>query len=205
VPVDNRVIGIPALVGALGSGSDDTAGERAKTTDTTKRLAILLIAVTALAFAVESCRATCLDEAVAFADHVCGEIQQGGSSSLLSASGKLSAEAKGLLSKFVGSAGAEISGEALEKKFEGVIQEQLAPERNAARQCRSDMAKFAVKEVSKSSQFETVPAIRAECEWNSLPQKFPEKGRMYFLPIDIAVDPRNIPDGPQQWGFLEFF
>ena len=124
---------------------------------------------------------------------------------MLSASGKLSADAKGLLSRFVGSAGAEINGEALEKKFEGVIQEQLGPERDAARHCRGDMAKFALKEVCKSSQLENVPAIRAECDWRALPQRMSKNGRMYFLPIDIAVDPRNLPDGLQPRSFMEFF
>jgi hypothetical protein len=117
--------------------------------------------VAVLALSTTPCQATCLDEAYAFADKVCGEIQRGGSSRLLSASGGLSAEAKGLLSRFVGSANADVNGEVIEKTFEGVLQEQLGTERDAARNCRSDVAKFALKACKGSSAAEPKPEITA--------------------------------------------
>ena len=79
---------------------------------------------------------------------------------MLTASGKLSVEAKGLLSRFVGSAGADVNGEAVEKSFEGVLQEQLGPERNSARQCRSEMAKFVTSEVCKNSSTEKSSTVQ---------------------------------------------
>jgi hypothetical protein len=113
--------------------------------------AIFLIGAVLAFGGATPCRATCLEDAAAFAERVCGAIQQGGSSTVLTASGQLSAEAKGWLSKLVGSAGADVDAEAVEKRFEGVVQDQLGPERSAARQCRSDMAKFAASEVCKKS------------------------------------------------------
>jgi hypothetical protein len=79
---------------------------------------------------------------------------------VLTASGKLSVEAKGLLSRFVGSAGADVNGEAVEKSFEGVLQEQLGPERNSARQCRSEMAKFVTSEICKNSSTEKSSTVQ---------------------------------------------
>jgi hypothetical protein len=93
--------------------------------------------------------ASCLDEAATFAERICGAIQQGGSSSVLTASGQLSAEAKGWLSRFLGSGSAGVNGDVVEKKFVGVVQEQLGPERVDARKCLREMATLGTGEVCR--------------------------------------------------------
>ena len=50
-------------------------------------------------FLLLSAVASCLDETAAFAERVCGEISNKGSSQLVSGSGQLSAEAKGLITR----------------------------------------------------------------------------------------------------------
>lgn len=45
--------------------------------------------------------ASCLEEAAGFAERVCGEISSRGSSQLISGSGELNAEAKGLIARML--------------------------------------------------------------------------------------------------------
>jgi hypothetical protein len=101
----------------------------------------------AFVFGAQCASASCLNEAEDFAERICGEISRRGSSQMITASGKLTVEAQGLLQETLGSIGGEFAGEAEKKTFENVLQEQLGPELVNVRQCRTRMAEAAIKQV----------------------------------------------------------
>ncbi|MFH1345956.1 MAG: hypothetical protein ABIL01_32840 [Pseudomonadota bacterium] len=90
--------------------------------------------------------ASCLDDAEIFAGRVCGEISNRGSSRLVTGSGELNAEAKGLLRSLLGSAGGELKGETQFSVYENVLREQLGPELVNVRDCRTRMVEAAIKQ-----------------------------------------------------------
>ena len=45
-------------------------------------------------------------------------------------------------------------------------------------------------------------SVRIDCEWGPLPQTMPESGKMFFLPIDLPLDQRNIIESPQPRPFI---
>ena len=67
--------------------------------------------------------AACLEDAATFALRICGELAQKGKSTLVTGSGDLSAEAKGILTRVLGSAGADFKTGAEYKTYEGLVQE----------------------------------------------------------------------------------
>jgi hypothetical protein len=99
-----------------------------------------------------SATANCLDEAAVFARNICGEISSRGSSRLVTSSGELNAEAKGLLRSLLGSAGGELKGEAQFATYENVLREQLGSELLDVRSCRIKMAEAAIKQACEKSE-----------------------------------------------------
>jgi hypothetical protein len=91
--------------------------------------------------------ADCLADAAAFANRICGEVSNRGSSRLVTGSGELNAEAKGLIRRLLGSAGGELKGETEFTSYENVLREQLASELVNVRQCGVRMAEAAMKHV----------------------------------------------------------
>ena len=109
-----------------------------------KKIALFVMGAAAIASLAESAGAACLDEAAAFARKVCGELSSRGSSNLVTTSGELNAEAKGILHRFIGSASGEICGKTQIETYEGVVRDQLTQARFNELNCRSEMAKIAV-------------------------------------------------------------
>ena len=105
----------------------------------------LLIAMTSAALA------TCLDDAATFADRVCGELSNHGSSQLITGSGELSAEARGLIARMLGSAQGSASVNEAVSTYENVAREQLAQEHANVRDCKAHMVDVAVKQVCKQA------------------------------------------------------
>jgi hypothetical protein len=99
-----------------------------------------------LVMTARSAIADCLDEATIFARNICGEISSRGSSRLVTSSGELNAEARGLLRSLLGSAGGELRGETQFNAYENVLREQLGPELVNVRDCRIKMAEAAIKQ-----------------------------------------------------------
>jgi hypothetical protein len=91
--------------------------------------------------------ASCLEDAASFADRVCGEISNKGSSQLVSGSGALSAEARGLIARMLGSAQASGNVDAAVTSYENVTREELAKEHANVRDCREQMIIVAVRQV----------------------------------------------------------
>jgi hypothetical protein len=91
--------------------------------------------------------ASCLEEAGGFAERVCGEISSRGSSQLVSGSGALNAEAKGLVARMLGSAQADAKVDAAVSSYENVTREALSGEHANVRDCRMRMVEVAVKQV----------------------------------------------------------
>jgi hypothetical protein len=91
--------------------------------------------------------ADCLQDAADFAQRICGEVKTTGKSTLITAQGELSAEAKSLLAKALGQFGGRIDGKIETKTFENVLQEQLGPELVNIRQCGIQMAKAAMDQI----------------------------------------------------------
>jgi hypothetical protein len=67
-------------------------------------------------------------EAAAFAQRICGEVKNRGSSTFIKTDGELTAEAKGLIRRLLGSAGATLQGQTEFTTYETVLQQQLAGE-----------------------------------------------------------------------------
>ncbi|NOJ46074.1 hypothetical protein [Bradyrhizobium archetypum] len=106
------------------------------------------VVVSLLTFSnVQHASASCLAEAADFAQRICGEVKTRGSSSLVSANGELTAEAKGLIKQFLGSAGGTLQGQTEITAYENVLREQLAGELVNVRQCGIQMAKAAMDQV----------------------------------------------------------
>jgi hypothetical protein len=91
--------------------------------------------------------ADCLSDAAAFANRICGEVSNRGSARLVTSSGELNAEARGLIRRLLGSAGGELKGETEFTGYENVLREQLASELVNVRQCGVRMAEAAMKQV----------------------------------------------------------
>jgi hypothetical protein len=108
-------------------------------------LIIFLALTTDLAFA------DCLTDAANFANRICGEVSNRGSSRLVTGSGELNAEAKGLIRQLLGSAGGELKGQTEFTGYENVLREQLTSELLNVRQCRVRMAEAAMKQVCTSA------------------------------------------------------
>jgi hypothetical protein len=106
----------------------------------------LLTALPSSAFAT-----TCLDDAATFAERICGELSNRGSSQLITGTGELSAEAKGIIAKMFGSAqGAANVSEAV-SSYENVAHEELAKDHANIRDCKARMVDVAVKQVCKQA------------------------------------------------------
>src|SRR5947209_1994213 len=105
----------------------------------------VLIAIVSL-LGSQAAIASCLDEARSFAHGVCGEISNKGSSRLVTGSGELNAEGKGLLRTLLGSAGGSLKGETHFSEYENVLREQLGTELVNVRECRGKMAEVAIKQ-----------------------------------------------------------
>jgi hypothetical protein len=99
-----------------------------------------------------SALASCLDETAGFAERVCGEISNKGSSQLISGSGQLSAEAKGLIAKALGSAQGDVKLDTAVSSYENVVREELAKEHANARECKVRMVNLAVTQVCQSGK-----------------------------------------------------
>lgn len=109
-----------------------------------------------------SALASCLDETAAFAERVCGEISNKGSSEYISGSGDLSAEAKGLIARML-SAQAGANFDAVISSYENVVHEELAKEHANARECKIKMVKVAMAQVCpKSLDMITTPDLNSE-------------------------------------------
>jgi hypothetical protein len=91
--------------------------------------------------------ASCLDEAAAFSERICGAISNRGSSELISGSGALSAEAKGLIARMLGSAQGDAKVDAAVSSYDNVVREELAKEHANARDCKLKMVDVAVAKV----------------------------------------------------------
>lgn len=90
--------------------------------------------------------AACLDEAATYADRICGEIANSGSSSFVDASGDLTAEASSIIRRVLGKAGGSINVAVLKSEYENVLREHLADELKNIRGCRERMESVARKE-----------------------------------------------------------
>ncbi|MGY4608604.1 hypothetical protein ACVW16_007016 [Bradyrhizobium sp. USDA 4474] len=121
------------------------------------RLPVGSVAVLALILLIpHSANATCLTDAADFAQRICGEVKTRGSSTLIKADGQLSADAKGLLRQFLGSAGAALQGQTELTTYENVLQQQLAGELVDVRQCGIQMAKAAMDQAcTKAPNYKT--------------------------------------------------
>jgi hypothetical protein len=91
--------------------------------------------------------ASCLEEAAGFAERVCGELSNRGSSQLISGSGTLNAEAKGLIARMLGSAQGDAKVDAAVSTYENVTREELAKDHENIINCRMKMIEAAVKQV----------------------------------------------------------
>lgn len=101
-------------------------------------------------------RASCLDDAVKFADQICGEIAKDGSSNKEEVTGNLEARTKGVL-RAIGAGSVSISAGAHREAYEGVIREQLAADRYDARACRQKMQEVARRETCTPKDERTPP------------------------------------------------
>lgn len=88
------------------------------------------IAAAFLALSIAPVGATCLEEAALFATRVCGELASRGRATLVTGTGELNAEAKGIISRILGSAGGEFKAGAELSTYEGLVREQLGARQN---------------------------------------------------------------------------
>jgi hypothetical protein len=109
-------------------------------------LLALLIVLPSSAFAM-----ACLDDAATFADRICGELSNRGSSQLITGTGELSAEAKGIIAKMLGSAQGAANVSEVVSSYENVAREQLAQDHANIRDCKAHMVDVAVKQVCKQA------------------------------------------------------
>ena len=94
-----------------------------------------------------SVSASCLDEASNFAERICGEISNRGSSKLVAVNGSLNAEAKGVLARILGTAQGDAKVDYVVTEYDNVIREQLSAEHANARDCKREMVKVAERRV----------------------------------------------------------
>jgi hypothetical protein len=106
-----------------------------------------LLMVTTTVIAPFAAYADCLQEAADFAQRICGELKTVGRSTLVTASGDLTGEAKDLIVKALGQIGGNVEGKAETKIFENELQEQLAGELLDLRKCSIKMARAAWDQV----------------------------------------------------------
>jgi len=112
-----------------------------------KLVKAITLLVIFLALTTSAAVADCLTDAAAFANRICGEVSNRGSSRLVTGSGELNAEARGLIRRLLGSAGGEFKGETEFTSYENVLREQLASELVNVRECGVRMAEAAMKQV----------------------------------------------------------
>jgi hypothetical protein len=103
--------------------------------------------------------ASCPDDAAAFAERVCGEISNRGSSQLITTSGELTAEAKGLVARMIGSAQGGANFNDTVQTYENVAREELAKDHANTRDCRAHMADVGVKQACKQATQDTKGAV----------------------------------------------
>lgn len=116
-----------------------------------KAVKAVTLSIIFIALMFNSAVADCLNDAAAFANRICGEVSNRGSSRLVTSSGELNAEAKGLIRKLLGSAGGELKGQTEFTGYENVLREQLASELVNVRQCGIRMAEAAIKQVCSAN------------------------------------------------------
>jgi hypothetical protein len=107
---------------------------------------ILLLTATAIA-TPHVAYAECLQEAGDFAERICGQVKTMGKSTLVTANGDLTDEAKSLIAKALGQLGGNLQGTVEIQTFEIVLHEQLASELVNVRQCGIQMAKAVMDQV----------------------------------------------------------
>lgn len=133
-------------------------------------------------------QASCLNEVVDFAKGICGEFQKiTGTSTLVDANGKFTAEAKTLIGRWFAEVGISgtLQGKLIQQSFENVRHEDLAGVIEVDKDCRQAMAKEAIKQVCsqpdgsddpntacKSSAARTESFSYSDANWHSLPPKF---------------------------------
>lgn len=91
--------------------------------------------------------AACLQEAGDFAERICGQVKTMGKSTLITADGNLSAEAKGLLARALGQLSGNTGVDVKTDSFDNVLHEQLEGELVNVRKCGIEMAKAAMTQV----------------------------------------------------------
>jgi hypothetical protein len=90
---------------------------------------------------------SCLNEAVALADKICGEISNKGSSQLISKSGTLNTEAEGLIAEILGTTKGGAKLDEAVSSYNGVLRDQLAGNHADVRDCKASMVEITVKKV----------------------------------------------------------
>lgn len=115
------------------------------------RSSTIVLALLVTAIDARAVFATCLDEAAGFSARVCGELSDRGSSQLVTGSGELTAEAKGLVARMLGSAQGSAAVSGAVSTYENVAREQLATDHANVRECRELMVDVAVKQVCKQA------------------------------------------------------
>lgn len=113
------------------------------------RVLPMVAAFLAAAISAPAAFATCLDEAATFSERICGELSNRGSSELVTGSGELSAEAKGLVARMLGSAQGSANVSEAVATYENVAREELAKDHANVRDCKMRMVDVAVKQVCK--------------------------------------------------------
>jgi hypothetical protein len=109
--------------------------------------------------------ASCLDEAARFAERICGEIKTGGSSQLVSGSGELTVEAKGIIARLFGAARSDAKVEAATSSYENVARQELAKRLSERQGCAERMVTVATAQVC-NKQPETKIVCEGESEGN---------------------------------------
>jgi hypothetical protein len=127
--------------------------------------------------------AMCLDDAATFAERVCGELSNRGSSQLITGSGQLSAEAKGIITRMLGSAQGEAKVNEMVSTYENVAREELAQEHANVRDCRSHMIDIAVQQVCKQAA-DAMPPPGVNVSGSS----FNNVGTAISIPKDVPLD-----------------
>lgn len=112
---------------------------------------ILFFILAAMAFQTN---ASCLDEVSSFAEKICGKIKLNGSSKMVELEGEIQAELSGMVSRVLGSAGADVNGKRVTEVYENVVRSDLAKELKDGRQCRMKMV-----EVGKAELCKPLPAV----------------------------------------------
>ena len=96
-------------------------------------------------------KASCLDEAVNYADKICGAIESEGRETKTTGKAKIDAKTNSVLTKAIGAAGGSFSVDVTRTTFKNVTRRELRMDRSAARGCRERIESIARKEVCKSS------------------------------------------------------